>query len=364
LYVRCPRSWYAKYVEGLKEEVGDAARLGKVIHKVMELSTRGEDPKTTLAKTWAEEGPGELSSLKDANEMIKWLLEDVIVPERVLRDNEGTPYVEHWFEYQLTPNILVRGIIDRVEIDNIGLEVIDFKTGFTQYSTAGLHYDPQAVFYCAQAKVISEEAHIDPGTVRVSFALARSKSYITITPTEEELETSLEFFKNLVESWPEPDEGPEAFPECLNSYCGGCPIRLTCTTYQAVTETIPTDEIPETVEELFNLISTLRIIQKIAGNKEAEARRVLEEKIKPGETVKAGAYQGSFSKSYTSVVNAIALLKLATPEELEALTPALSVAVTKLRPILKKLDRASEFEELVLKVEGTPRLTISKIGEQ
>ena len=149
-YLRCPKSFYYKYIEHIKEpkineeiSVSDLT-LGNVLHEIMEqLYTPfiGKNITATIVQTLVEQ----------VNDDVFWCtltpLQDLhgdVLAERVVRtyvnnilhyDYANTPFqfikAEEPFERQLPNGITINGKIDRIDLKAGIVRVIDYKTGYT-----------------------------------------------------------------------------------------------------------------------------------------------------------------------------------------------------------------------------------------
>lgn len=149
-YLRCPKSFYYKYIEHIKEPAHDESisvselTLGNVLHKVLQqLYTpfTGKNITTTIIE----------DLLKHVNDDAFWCalipLQDLkgdILAERVVRtfvnnilyyDYANAPFqflkAEEPFERKLPNGISIKGVIDRMDIKSGLVRVIDYKTGST-----------------------------------------------------------------------------------------------------------------------------------------------------------------------------------------------------------------------------------------
>ena len=150
MYLRCPKSFYYKYIERIKEPEQDESisasdlTLGNVLHEIMQQLYTPFVGKNITATTIQ-------NLLNQVNDDAFWFtltpLQDLngdILAERVVRtfvnnilyyDYANTPFqflkAEEPFERELPNGIIINGKIDRIDSKAGIVRVIDYKTGFT-----------------------------------------------------------------------------------------------------------------------------------------------------------------------------------------------------------------------------------------
>lgn len=130
-FLTCPQRYEYKYVQFLEEESGQAAINGSCIHEALEWLYELQPEVRTLSKalmlledvwgTWPE-GPI-APDLERCQELV-WNLFDLEDPTTVNCRRTEMDLTLDWFgDHQL------RGIIDRVDVEDDGYVIVDYKTG-------------------------------------------------------------------------------------------------------------------------------------------------------------------------------------------------------------------------------------------
>ena len=185
-YITCKLKFYFKYVVKLKEkdepeEDMEASTFGKVLHKAMELAYRDvvELSSDNLDKIIKKSNDylDEAIALEyvSANELEgKNILLKNVIHELLLKifkvDKKDIPFRVHALEKEVNlefplnekDRVLLHGYIDRIDEDNTGIRIVDYKTGKVNTkkfeSIADLFQDPvykeqlQAMLYAFMAR--------------------------------------------------------------------------------------------------------------------------------------------------------------------------------------------------------------------
>lgn len=143
-YMKCPKQYELKYVNGLKESIGSSLVMGRAFHKAMQTASikkvrEGEILTTEEVQDvfndsfkyerensdieWKDDNPGQIND--DGIKLITKYYDEVginIVPHT---NEEGIPFVEHKHTFEIVPGLKVFGIIDMIESDGT---IRDYKT--------------------------------------------------------------------------------------------------------------------------------------------------------------------------------------------------------------------------------------------
>lgn len=125
-FLTCPQAFDYKYVQGLEEESGQAAVNGSCVHEALELLYECEPWNRTLGKAlesldaafkqWPE------ADLERCQELVRNLF-DLEDPTTVNCRRTEMDLELPWGEHSL------KGIIDRVDVEDDGYVIVDYKTG-------------------------------------------------------------------------------------------------------------------------------------------------------------------------------------------------------------------------------------------
>lgn len=153
LYETCPKQYWYGYVLGIPGEPKTFFALGSAVHNAIELITKRmmegekvsqEDALTILDRVWSssdyESRAQEEQDRKDAGEMIREFM--------VHQEGKDSTImgVEEWIELDLEGRKLV-GKVDRVDMKDGILEVIDYKSSKKRTSRPQLRQDYQMALY-------------------------------------------------------------------------------------------------------------------------------------------------------------------------------------------------------------------------
>lgn len=192
-YLRCPQNFYYRYIKGIEEvqniaKADDSNMFGSIFHKAVELLYQpyvGEEISESLLRNIAKNENIERLILQAFQEELfgkkervlrgkEWLIFDTLkhfLKQLIVRDSCYAPFTIVGLETSLeiplqieiagkVRNIMLKGLIDRIDKKNGQLRIVDYKTGninrgFTSleglFSACGEHRNPTALqtfLYC------------------------------------------------------------------------------------------------------------------------------------------------------------------------------------------------------------------------
>ena len=192
----CPQLFKFRVIDRLPEPEDPASARGTLVHSVLE-TLLGEEPdqrtfersQQILKNTWADlkTEMTEAGLVLDADQETVWLGEADHLLHNYFRIEDpssiSTHELEWWVEHQ-SDNLLLRGIIDRVEVDADGAWVLsDYKTGRSPNETYALGSFFGLKFY---ALVCWRAFGKMPAKLRLMHL--REPEVLTLVPTEQMLE--------------------------------------------------------------------------------------------------------------------------------------------------------------------------------
>lgn len=137
-YDQCPKKYYYQYIEKLDRKQWDHFSIGNLCHKTLELFHKiymeeGLKKKKSLSNLMSHAFSearknfpnlrGEL--LKDSKQMIL----DYLTSIKASKEMPMVKGVETSFEFSLCDNVIIRGILDRIDILKDGtFNIVDYKT--------------------------------------------------------------------------------------------------------------------------------------------------------------------------------------------------------------------------------------------
>lgn len=191
-FEQCPRRWRFRYVERLPEPPGVEALVGTFAHRVLELlmqrepSRRSQDEAKRIARTtWPELAGGEdyrdLELSDDDAKAFRWRAWHAIEGLWHLEDPAAVEVEATEEQMSVTlGDVPFRGVVDRLEREDDGLVVSDYKSGrapSARYAPARLQ---QVLLYAA---AVAEETGEQP--VRAQLLYLGQRIVATpVTPDE------------------------------------------------------------------------------------------------------------------------------------------------------------------------------------
>lgn len=191
-FEQCPRRWRFRYVERLPEPPGVEALVGTFAHRVLELlmqrepSRRSQDEAKRIARTtWPELAGGEdyrdLDLSDDDAKAFRWRAWHAIEGLWHLEDPAAVEVEATEEQMSVTlGHVPFRGVVDRLEREDDGLVVSDYKSGrapSARYAPARLQ---QVLLYAA---AVAEETGEQP--VRAQLLYLGQRIVATpVTPDE------------------------------------------------------------------------------------------------------------------------------------------------------------------------------------
>ncbi|OGM09541.1 hypothetical protein A2159_00110 [Candidatus Woesebacteria bacterium RBG_13_34_9] len=230
----CPLHFKLKYIYRLPTPATSSQSFGNSFHLTMkyfyEKLKLGHKPSSgmlykTLEENWINEGylgkSHEKSSFEKAKRFLKYYLNNFFNPK------ERPVVLEQPFTIRLD-KLNVGGKIDRVDLHNDVLEIIDYKTGATPLKQKQAQEDLQLSIYGLAATTIPDYPfNHKPEKVKLSLMYFDTPQIVTTTRTKEQLEKA----KGVIEDYKKQIEGSNF--KCSHGYlCDeeNCEYKLFCRT--------------------------------------------------------------------------------------------------------------------------------------
>lgn len=226
----CPQAWLLERSGGTPSR-GAAQSIGTAIHRIAQEHPDGQVP-DLLGRLHALLAPLHLEDTWSGRRALQRAEETAQRTVEHLRSAPPALAVEAPFRVQVG-QVVLRGIIDRIEGDQTSLRVVDLKTGRTAKSAAATETDLQLAAYQtavregALAAIAGDDAperlsgaqlvHVGTGTRRATVR------------TQPPIETAADpdWFTDLVARVEREASGP-AVPARRNAHCDRCPVRRSC----------------------------------------------------------------------------------------------------------------------------------------
>lgn len=208
LFLKCPRAWWSRYIEGIKEEETSAMLLGTAVHEAIKNHIMTGSIGTAL------ENISDPDMYNEAMDMIREasflsLQEDVVACEmKFASSTKGNPTD---FDNK---DAFIRGIVDLVSKTGDEYEIADWKTGWSKP-------DPRQLFVYARAL-----KKLGLNVTRGKFFLLRTGTVYPFIIGENELEVGGRIVKTAYSEMLKVAEKPEIESK---EYCSKCsvPCRYT-----------------------------------------------------------------------------------------------------------------------------------------
>lgn len=200
MYLQCPRQYRFQYVDCIPTQISGALAFGNVIHQVLHnihqwSLAHGEPLNESVAlyefsRIWDETVDRDVPLFKDYAELVGYsgLASTILIGYiEEHRDKPAPILLEHPFEIEAfdVPDdypFTLRGVIDRVDEEDDGLVIVDFKSGKRKPSPKILGEDLQLTIYAYAAwRLFGQNAK------RVVYYHLRDQTQIPVQRSEEEL---------------------------------------------------------------------------------------------------------------------------------------------------------------------------------
>ena len=233
VYKQCPRRWKYKYIDKFPDPTGEAALVGTFAHDVLEQLCKEEPALRTeqKAKEIARNNWSEFAERKDFKNLeldqeskhnFRWKAWDAI---KGLWKLENPSQVEiEATEQRLSTSLLgvpFFGIVDRIDRDEDGLVVVDYKTGKVRHENLD-----QVLLYSA---AVSEKTGEQPSKARLMYLGNREiDPQIVETDVSEDLMTKA--ITDLSDTWNKLKNNldSEEFETATGPLCGWCSFIENC----------------------------------------------------------------------------------------------------------------------------------------
>ncbi len=223
LFDECQKKYEYRYIYNMPEPIPaswDAIKLGSFIHKILEEGVKNnikeEKQFIDLAKTMQMDEKWQFINLEEALPLIK------IFFHRNKNKYSEKSLTEKWLEIKLE-NLTFKGIADRIDFNNDGIEIIDYKTGKTEIKPRYRNW--QLGFYALASKLLGSPKRLILETLQketpIEFVLDEQGN-------AKEIHSQRTFF-NLNEVKQELIETAKKILDCRKNSFSPCPIEKNCT---------------------------------------------------------------------------------------------------------------------------------------
>ena len=209
-YLRCPRKFYLRQIVGLEEPPSKAMVQGKLIHEALETFVKTQDVDASLEKldTAPDYETARIAFLT-GRKIIKGMNPRAVeVKFGLTRELNPTGFFDK--------DCFFRGVIDLVVRSDFGLEIYDYKSGWSRP-------DPRQIFLYAMAL-----NRYGKDIRRAGYILLRSSQMIDFQITDEELEVAARLLYKVEKDISAAMEiGEGGFPPSYEG-CEYCPFVKHC----------------------------------------------------------------------------------------------------------------------------------------
>jgi len=279
-YEQCPLSFKLTYIDKAKREFGEATDIGKFLHLVLEnifqwiideeyigiidegfvkevyddLWVNSEDGMRLSGVELYEEGLDILTKyIKSCGPVDAY---DLISTEHafdIVVEAEGVKYT-------------INGIIDRVDVRDGVLHIVDYKSNRIPFSRSELETDLQMSLYTYAAKKLwpqfaNSEVYCEYHMLRLGYIQTPSRPR-----TDEECETAIRYMIKIAQRTERTDC---RFPAKLNAYCCYCDQADNCDSYQNILEgkvgIFKLKSLPITSSDLLKLSQHREVVSAVSG---------------------------------------------------------------------------------------------------
>ncbi len=207
-FLRCPRRFYIERVLGEKQPETPAMLLGKAVHEALETWVRTGDNEKALEKIdMIEDYDTARMRYYSGRSLLKGFI------PRAIELKFGLTYNLKPTDF-FADDCFFRGVVDLVTKTDYGLEIYDYKSGWSKP-------DPRQIFAYAMAL-----HRFDKKINRAGFILLASHEIIDFEIGEDELETAARVLYKVYNDL-DSRETEDDFPKNLEA-CGYCPFRQKC----------------------------------------------------------------------------------------------------------------------------------------
>ena len=237
----CPAGYlYGKLVT---EKTGSATSVGRTYHTIMErFYNENPENRTTekiyeiMEKTIEEDSQTDKAS--DVKAYVDGYLEALdYINNRPMDHSKLTCFNEVFIKPTINPlgvnlDIPVYTLLDRIDIREDGIYIIDYKTGFgdpNPYLLGENGYLPQMIFYkwAVEAEYGQEikGAYLClPGASQeFKYVPMNVNSLVEQSKVVEQVKNHIDYARKVRET--------KQFPEKIMRYCGSCQMKIMCSTY-------------------------------------------------------------------------------------------------------------------------------------
>lgn len=210
MFLRCPRKFYLKQIVGLEELPTKAMIQGKLIHEALETFVKTQEDQKALEKLdMAPDYETARIAFFTGKKIIRGMNPRAVeVKFGLTRELNPTGFLDS--------DCFFRGVIDLVVKSDFGLEIYDYKSGWSRP-------DPRQIFLYAMAL-----NRYGKDIRRAGYILLRSSQLIDFQIGEEELEAAARLLfkaeKDISEAL---EKGEEGFPPSYDG-CEYCPFVKKC----------------------------------------------------------------------------------------------------------------------------------------
>jgi len=239
LFKQCPRRWKHKYIDKLPDPTGEAALVGTFAHDVLEQLCEEEPALRTEAKAneiarknWAEFAENKdfkkLELDEKSQRAFRWKTWEAI--QGLWRLEDPAKVAVEATEQKLSTSLSgvpFFGIVDRLDRNNDGLTVVDYKTGKVRKDNID-----QVLLYSA---AVTSQTGEQPSKARLFYLGNQEKGPLKITPQIIETDVSEDLIDKVVEdlsdTWNKLNDNlnREKFDPMPTPLCGWCSFIKECT---------------------------------------------------------------------------------------------------------------------------------------
>lgn len=279
-YEQCPLSFKLSYIDKKKRAFGAATDIGKFLHLVLEhifqwvideeyIGAIDEDfVKEVYDDLWVNSEDGmRLSGVELYEEGLEIIAK--YVKSCGIVDAYDLISTEHAFNIVVEADgkkYTINGIIDRVDVRDGNLYVVDYKSNRIPFAKSELETDLQMSLYTYAAKKLwpkfaKSDVFCEYHMIRLGYIQRPSRPR-----TDEECETAIRYMIKTAQRTENPDC---KFPPNLNAYCCYCDQADNCNAYQNILEgkvgLFKLKSLPITSSDLRKLSEHREAVSSVAG---------------------------------------------------------------------------------------------------
>jgi RecB family exonuclease len=229
---QCPRAWFLNREVKATETTSTAQGFGSIVHALAEAVVVGELPPDLDALVARLDSVWQLLPYDAPWQAARDHVEARAALQRFLAWHAANPRecadAEVEFEVRLGEDIVIRGLADRIELDDKGrLVVVDLKTGKYAPTGAALQEDPQlGVYQLAAREGAFANWSTTPGGAELVQLRQEAYGSVKVQP-QAALEPGDDWVDVLV-GGVAANIRAEAFPARPNDGCKTCKFRTSC----------------------------------------------------------------------------------------------------------------------------------------